>query len=193
MLLANSLPSSTAIALNTGRRPSVFSASYLKGTRMLCLVLGRSNTLQLLRYSDSDYANCPDTSHSIGGYCFTLGSGMISWASCKQKTVTDSSCYAKYIALHETAHEAVFLCQLLHTLKVLPSAPTPLLCSNDVASKLTEDHVWHSHVKHIHIKYHYIHEQILFGKLGVSRVRSHDNTANIFTKPLSQPDFLHLH
>jgi len=51
---------------------------YLKGTRSLALRLGRLGPLRLMGYSDSDYANCPDTSRSIGGYCFSLGSGMIS-------------------------------------------------------------------------------------------------------------------
>ena len=72
---------------------------YLKGTHDYVLVLGGTNPLRLSGYSDSDYANCLDTSRSIGGYCFTLGSGMISWSSRKQRTVADSSCYAEYIAL----------------------------------------------------------------------------------------------
>jgi hypothetical protein len=42
------------------------------------LTLGGTNTLRLIGYSDSDYANCPKTSHSISGYCFNLGSGTIS-------------------------------------------------------------------------------------------------------------------
>ena len=82
---------------------------YLKGTRLCKLVLGGKNSLQLNGYSDSDYANCLDTSRSIGGYCFTLGSGIISWNSRKQPTVADSSCYAEYIALHSASHEIVFL------------------------------------------------------------------------------------
>ena len=51
---------------------------YLKATRTYGLTLGGKNTLALTGYSDSDYANCMDTSRSIGGYCFTLGSGMVS-------------------------------------------------------------------------------------------------------------------
>ncbi len=51
---------------------------YLKGMRLYSLTLGGWNSLSLLGYSDSDYANCIDTSHSVGGYCFTLGSGMVS-------------------------------------------------------------------------------------------------------------------
>jgi transposase InsO family protein len=165
---------------------------YLKGTRLLSLVLGGHNTLQLTGYSDSDYANCPDTSRSIGGYCYDLGSGVVSWSSRKQRTVADSSCYAEYIALHDASHEVVFLRQLLSGLQLLPPKATTLHCDNDAASKLTEDHVWHSRVKHIRVKYHYVREQVLNGEIIVQRVRSSDNTADIFTKPLGRSDFQRL-
>jgi hypothetical protein len=82
---------------------------YLKGTKTLSLVLGGDRQSALLGYSDSDYANCVDTSHSISSYCFSLSSGVISWSSRKQKVVADSSCYAEYIALHDASHETTFL------------------------------------------------------------------------------------
>ncbi len=82
---------------------------YLKGTRSLRLVLGGRTTTSLSGFSDSDYANCQDTSRSIGGYCFSLGSGTISWRSKKQDHTGDSSCYAEYIALHAASQEAIFL------------------------------------------------------------------------------------
>ena len=165
---------------------------YLKGTRLYSLTLGGQNSLSLLGYSDSDYTNCIDTSRSIGGYCFTLGSGMVSWSLWKQATVADSSCYAKYMALHDATHEAIFLQQLLEGLHLLPSSPTRLFCNNDAASRLMEDHVWHSHTKHIHVKYHFTREQVLAGELVVTHVSSKENTANIFTKPLSKVDFQRL-
>jgi hypothetical protein len=157
---------------------------YLKGTRHLLLQLGGVNPLSLVGYSDSDYANCPDSSKSIGGYCFTLGSGVISWASRKQKSVADSSCYAEYIALHEASHEVVFLRELLSTLVNNSTSPTTVYCDNDAASILTEDHVWHARVKHIRVKYHYVRELVTNKELAVHRVRSADNTADILTKPL---------
>ena len=165
---------------------------YLKGTRLLNLVLGGTNTMRLVGYSDSDYANCPDTSRSIGGYCYNLGSGSISWSSRKQHTVADSSCYAEYIALHEASHEMVFLRELLSGLQLLPSGATQLYCDNDAASRLSEDHVWHSRVKHIRVKYHYVREQVLSGEVKIQRVRSSDNVADILTKPLSRNDFQRL-
>jgi hypothetical protein len=140
----------------------------------------------LVGYSDSDYANCPSSSKSIGGYCFTLGSGVISWASRKQKTVANSSCYAEYIALHEASHEIVFLRELMPHLLHPITSPTTLYCDNNAASQLAEDHVWHAHVKHIRVKYHYIRELVANSELSVARVRSSENTADILTKALNR-------
>lgn len=117
---------------------------------------------------------------------------MISWGSRKQKTVADSSCYAEYIALHDASHEVVFLRQLLAGLRFLPTEPTRLLCDNDAATRLAEDHVWHSHTKHIRVKYHYTRELVLAGETSILRVGSKDNTADILTKPLARSDFQRL-
>jgi hypothetical protein len=165
---------------------------YLKGTRTLCLTLGGSDSLQLTGYSDSDYANCVDTSRSIGGYCFSLGRGTISWSSKKQRTVADSSCYAEYIALHDATHEANFLRQLLAGLQLHPSKATPIHCDNEAAAILSEDHVWHPRVKHIRVKYHYVRQQVEEGEIAIARTRSADNVADILTKPLGRIDFMRL-
>ena len=165
---------------------------YLKGTCSLCLTLGGSGVLQLTGFSDSDYANCVDTSCSIGRYCFSLGSGTILWSSRKQRTVANLFCYAKYIALHDAAHEANFLCQLLTGLHLHPSKATPIHCDNNTTTILSEDYVWHPHVKHIRVKYYYVREQVEDGEVIVARTRSANNVADILTKPLGQADFLQL-
>jgi len=178
-------------------RPEHWSAGirvlrYLKGTRSLCLTLGGTSSIRLIGYSDSDYANCVDTSRSIGGYCFSLSSGAISWSSKKQRVVADSSCYAEYIALHEASHETTFLRQLLVGLGFLPDRPTPLHCDNDAASRLAEDQTGHPSVKHIQVKFHSVRQLVEEESLKVTRVRSADNTADILTKPLGRSDFQRL-
>jgi hypothetical protein len=165
---------------------------YLKGTRTMGLTLGGTNPLHLVGYSDSDYANCPETSRSISGYCFNIGSGTISWMSRKQRVVADSSCYAEYIALHDASHELAFLRELLGGLGFGPPAATPLLCDNDAARRLAEDHVGHPNVKHIRVKFHHIRELVEDGTISLTRVRSSDNTADILTKPLARGDFQRL-
>jgi Reverse transcriptase (RNA-dependent DNA polymerase) len=115
---------------------------YLKGTRSLSLVLGGNTPPCLGGFSDSDYASCTTSSRSISGYCYSLGSGVVSWSSRKQRTVADSSCYAEYIALHDASHEAIFLRQLLEGLGFAISNPTTIHCDNHAASIIAEDHVW---------------------------------------------------
>lgn len=142
-------------------RPEHWSAAicilcYLKCTWSYTLTLGGPSPLKLSGYSDSDYANCVNTSWSIGGYCFMLGLSMILWSLKKQPTVADSSCYAEYIALHDSAHEAVFLRQLLGGMNSLSDGATNIFCNNDAVLCLSEDHVWHSHTKHIWVKYHHM-------------------------------------
>jgi len=157
---------------------------YLKGTCTLPLALG-GNSLQLIGYTDSDYANDLDTRHSVGGYCFTLGSGMVSWSSCKQQTVTNSSTAVEYIAAAEASHKCMWLCALLASISLAPSTPTPILCDNNSAISLSQDQLFHAHVKHLDVHWHYLHERVKHGNLVLSRVHGVDDMANTLTKPLS--------
>src|SRR5258708_1554618 len=162
---------------------------YLKGTHLLSLQLGGTNPICALGFSDSDYNNCPTTSRSIGGYCFSLGSGMISWSSHKHNHAADSSCYAEYISLHNASHEVLFLHQLLDGVNMPDLAPTSLYCDNDTARQLTEDQCWHTKVRHFRVKYHSTRDLVHLGELNVVRINSSENTADILTKPLSRGDF----
>ena len=165
---------------------------YLKGSRTSYLELGGSNPIQPIAFTDSDYANCPDTSRSIGGYCFSLGSGLVSWASHKQKHTADSSCYAEYIAIHDATHELLFLRQFLDGLDMPLNNPTPLYCDNDAARQLTEDQRQHSKLKHIRVHYHSTRDLVDLDELKVLRVRSSENIADILTKALCPNDFARL-
>jgi hypothetical protein len=167
---------------------------YLKGTRTLRLVLGGMTTSNLFGFSDSDYANCQDTSRSIGGYCFSLGSGVISWRSKKHDHTGDSSCYAEYIALHAASQEALFLRELLQGLNFLPPdsegcTGTKLYCDNQAATQLAQESIWHSNTKHFRVKYHSIRDNVREGLLAVIRIPTTDNLSDILTKATSPTIF----
>jgi len=171
---------------------------YLKGTHTLQLVLGGLTDNTLAGFSDSDLANCPDTSCSIAAYCFGLGSGMISWCSKKCDNPTDSSCYSEYTTLHGAAQEGIFLRQLLQELGLLESEPkkcppTSIFCDNDAAIHLSEDSVWHSNTKHFRVKLHYTCDQVRTGELQILCVPSAENVTDILTKSLSRLAFQYLH
>ena len=162
---------------------------YLKGTRELKLVLGGTNPISLVGFTDSDWANCLDTRRSVGGYSFTLGSGVVSWTTRKQKTVASSSCEAEYTAAFECGKEAIWLRTLLSGIGFAPGTSTPILCDNNAAINLSEDPSLHQRVKHVDIKFHFLRERVHSGDLKLSYINTHDNLADIFTKALDTTKF----
>ena len=51
---------------------------YIHGTMALGLTLTASASLEMLAYSDADWAGCPDTRRSTSGYCGYLGPSLVS-------------------------------------------------------------------------------------------------------------------
>jgi hypothetical protein len=64
---------------------------------------------------------------------------MISWASCKQKTVAQSTCDSEYMAIGEAAHECMWLQNLTSAIGLQQTNPTLLLTDNDAAMALSKD------------------------------------------------------
>lgn len=163
---------------------------YLKGTRELKLTLGGPPTVNLIGFTDSDWANCLDTRRSVGGYAFSLGSGLISWSSRKQKTVATSSCEAEYTAAFEASKEAVWLRTLLSEIKHEQQQPTTILCDNKAAITLSKDPSLHNRSKHFQVKCHFLREKVRTGEIKTAYVNTKDNLADLFTKPLPPSQFI---
>ena len=63
---------------------------YLQGTKDLLLTYRHIDTLEVVGFSDSDYANYVDDKKSISGYIFMMAEGVVSWRSVKQTLTTPS-------------------------------------------------------------------------------------------------------
>jgi len=85
---------------------------YLKGTIDLKLTFTKNSNLDVIGYSDADWANYPADRKSIIGCIFISSGAAISWFSKKQRTVALSSVEAKYIALSFACQEAIWLREL---------------------------------------------------------------------------------
>ncbi|KAL0533145.1 hypothetical protein IC582_030360 [Cucumis melo] len=74
---------------------------YLQGAKDYMLTYKRSDHLEVIEYSDSDFARCVDTRKSTFGYLFLLAEGAISWKSAKQSIIAASTMEAKFVTCFE--------------------------------------------------------------------------------------------
>ena len=76
---------------------------YLKGTYNFGIVYDKTNVNECIGFSDADWAGDKTDRKSMSGYCFKIGSGLVSWRSNKQSCIALSTAEAEYVALSAAA------------------------------------------------------------------------------------------
>ncbi|XP_068657850.1 secreted RxLR effector protein 161-like [Aristolochia californica] len=82
---------------------------YLQGTKNYMLMYRRKDNLEVIGYSDFDFAGCIDSPKSTSGYIFLTTSGAISWKSAKQTLTATSSLEAELVSRFEDTSHGVWL------------------------------------------------------------------------------------
>ena len=131
---------------------------YIIGTVEYGLVYEHRGSVQLIGFTDADWAGCVEDRKSTLGCCFSIGSGVVSWFSRKQKSVALSSTEAEHMAASMAACEGMWLRKLLSRLFECELEATVVQCDNQSGIKLSENLVFHDRSKHIDIIYHFLRD-----------------------------------
>ena len=115
------------------------------------LVYECSGSVQLARFTDADWVGCVEDQKSTSGCRFSIGSGVVSWFSKKQKSVALSPTEAEYMAASLADYEGMWLRKLLSGLFECELEAKVVHCHNQSSIKLSENPVFHDRSKHIDI------------------------------------------
>lgn len=165
---------------------------YIKGTLDFGMFYGRSSKLNLVEYTDSDYARDVDDRKSTSGYVFLLNGAAICWSSRKQDIVTLSSTEAEYVAATSSACHCVWLKGMLEELGAANGECTEIMCDNSSTIKLSKNPVMHRRTKHIDVRYHYLRNLCNEEVMKLVFVGTNDQVADIMTKPIKLDQFVKL-
>jgi len=161
---------------------------YLKGTTNVGLWYPNESNIPLSGFSNFDYAGCKLDSKSTSGTCHLLGSSLISWNSKKKACVALSIAEAEYIAAGHACAQSILLKHQLMDYGV-KLEKVPLYCDNISAINLTKNPIQYSKTKHIEIRHHFIRDHIQKGDIEIMFVKTENQLADLFTKPLARDRF----
>ena len=143
----------------------------------------------LIAYSDASWHKTNELGYNMFGYCVYLHGGPISFAAKRLKVVALSSAEAEYAAASYTCKEIAFVRNVCDSLGIKLNGPTVLAVDNQAAIKIAEDRGASARTKHFKDSIHYIREMIDYGLVKLAFVRTNNQRADGFTKPLAKSLF----
>jgi hypothetical protein len=161
---------------------------YLVYTLKFGLWYPKGSTFDVIGYFDADYAGCKIDRKSISGTCQFLVRSLVFWASKKQNSVALSTSEAEYIAAGHCCAQLLWMRQTDRDYGYKLSEVL-LLCDNESAIRMADNPVEHSRTKHIDIRYHFLRDHQQKGDIEIAYMSTHNQLADIFTKPLYEKTF----
>jgi hypothetical protein len=161
---------------------------YLCHTPDFGLWYSASSSLALHGFSEADFVGCRLDRKSTFGTCQFLGSSLVSSSSRKQSSVAQSTTEAEYVAAASCCSQLLWI---TYTMSDFGEEYThvPLQCDSTSTISVAKNPVLHSKTKHIEVRYHFLRDNVEKGKIALIHVPTHDQLADIFTKPLDQATF----
>ena len=112
-----------------------------------------TNTLEVIDFSDSNYAGCVDDKKFTSCYIFMMAEAAVSWKSVKQTLTASSTMEEEYLTCYEATCHAIWLQNFISTLEVVHSISRPLklFCDNSIVVSFSRNTRSTSRSKHINV------------------------------------------
>ena len=164
-------------------------------------------SLGLAAYADSDFANGwnklnPDDASSLcsrTGYIIYYMGMPITWCSKLQSRIALSSTEAEYAALSTCLRDVIPIMHLIAEISThiqgesqRPVIKCRLFEDNESCIKIAKAPILTPRTKHIALEYHHFRWYVDNGLVLLESIRTGEQTADILTKPVPDPQFNYL-
>ncbi|RDX66209.1 hypothetical protein CR513_55043, partial [Mucuna pruriens] len=135
---------------------------YLRRTKGHMLTYQKFEDLEIIGYSDSDFAGCQDSKCSTSGYIYMLTGGVISWKFVKQTLIAPSTMATEFVACFEASNHGIWLRNFITSLWVVNGIKRPLkiYCDNDSTVLYSNNNRSSTKSKFIDIKFLVVKERV---------------------------------
>jgi hypothetical protein len=161
---------------------------YLKYTLEFGIWYSTTSLLDLVGFSDADFADYGIDRNNTSGTCYFLGTSLIYWSSCKQTSIAQSTIEAEYVAAASCCSRILWIVHTMRDYGVSYNS-VPLMCDSSSAICLAKNPVFYGRAKHIKVRHHFLRDHVEKGDIEMKYIETERWLAHIFTKPLDVTHF----
>ena len=160
---------------------------YLKRTKDYGLQYSKFPAI-LEGYTDASWISSFGDNKSTTGWVFTLGGGAVSWKSKKQTCITHSTMESEFVALADAGKEAEWLRDFLLEIPLTSKSVNSIsiLCDSQATLARAYSEIYNGKSRHISLRHDYVRKLIKSGIISLTFVKTSENLADPFTKPLTR-------
>lgn len=180
---------------NPGKEPWILGKKilrYLQGTKDHMLTYRKSSHLEVIGFTDSDFAGCVDSRKSTFGYVFLLAGGAISWKCGKQSVIATSTMEAEFVACFEATVQSLWLRNFVSGLQIIDNIERPMkiYCDNAAAVFFSKNDRYSKGAKHMDLKYLSVKEDVQNKRVSIDNIGTDRMIADPLTKGLPPKTFI---
>lgn len=131
----------------------------------------RTGKLNLVGWSDADWAADLDQRRSIAAYVFIVNGTAITWSCKLLPTICLSTAESEYGALSRTGKEVISACVTLADIGQVQTEATLLCSDSQSAIALASNSRFNSRTRHIEVSQHFARHLIQSGQMKLKFVR----------------------
>ena len=162
---------------------------YLKSSPGREILFSKNNHLDIIGYTDADWAGSLTDRKSTSGYFTFVGGNLVTWKSKKQNVVALSSAEAEFRGMTKGLCEILWIKGILKELGYPMETEIKMYCDNKAAIIIANNPVQHDRTKHVEVDRHFIKQKLDEKVVIFPLVKSEDQLEDILTKAVASKVF----